>query len=60
MDKEQTPDNSQASLSVLLPTDRPETIQGVLARLRRQTICKQIEVVITTPDPGAFEDLEGD
>jgi hypothetical protein len=57
MDKEQTPDNSQASLSVLLPTDKPETIQGVLARLRRQTICKRIEVVIATPDPGAFEDL---
>jgi hypothetical protein len=58
MDKTQATDNSKPSLSVLLPSDKPQTIQGVLARLRRQTICKQIELVITTPNPGEFADLE--
>lgn len=56
--KTQTADSSQADLAVLLPTDKPETIQGVLARLRRQTISKQIEVVITTPNPEAFAELK--
>ena len=58
INKTQAAENSQADLAVLLPTDKPETIQGVLARLRRQTLCKKIEVVITTPNPGAFAELK--
>ena len=56
--KNTTSETTRPILSVLLPADMPDTIRGVLARLRNQTISNQIEVVISTPDPHAFRTLE--
>lgn len=42
-------------LSVILPTDRPETVRGVLNHLRKQTLVGRIEVVLATPAPQAFD-----
>jgi len=44
-------------MSVLLPADQPETIHGVLNRLRNQTIARELEIVVVTPYPAAFEQL---
>lgn len=49
---EQTP-----VLSIILPADQPETIQGVLRQLRTQTIASGLEIVIATANPSKFESL---
>ena len=48
-----TPAVREPRVSVILPTDTFETIRGVLERLRRQTICEQIEVVLIAPSVAA-------
>ncbi len=45
------------AMSVLLPTDQPKTIRGVLNRLRNQTIASELEIVVVTTSPEAFEKL---
>lgn len=44
------------ALSVCLPTDTLETLRPVLARLRGQTVCSSIEVVIATPEADAVRE----
>ena len=42
-------------MSVVLVTDRYETIRGVVQRLARQTVADQIELVITAPSGAGVE-----
>lgn len=42
-------------LSVILPTDRPETVREVLNHLRKQTLAADIEVVLATPARHRFD-----
>lgn len=44
-------------LAVVLPADMPDSIQGVLNKLKAQTIASQIEIVIATDSAAAFGDL---
>ena len=53
----QASDEPSPALSVILPADEPETIRGVLNRLKGQTIAGQLEIVAATPSPSAFEEL---
>ena len=45
-------------ISVVIPTDRFETIERVVASLRRQTACGSIELVIVTPRGSALSGHE--
>lgn len=51
---------SQASgrvprLSVILATDTYETVRAVIDRLRRQTLCREIELVLVSPSAAAID-----
>src|SRR4029077_239120 len=51
---------SQASvrvprMSVILATDTYETVRAVIERLRRQTLCQEIELVLVAPSAAAVE-----
>lgn len=46
------------ALSVILPTDDLDAVQGVLSHLRRQTITKQLEIVLATPMPKRIDPAE--
>jgi hypothetical protein len=50
-----TPDSGELLLSVILPTDGPNPVRGVLKRLGEQTLADRIEVVLATPHPEAFD-----
>lgn len=55
-DGEDTESDSEVpALSVILPTDSPGTVRGVLNHLGRQTIAGRLEVVLVTPNPAAFD-----
>ena len=43
------------AMSIVLPVDQPESIRGVLEKLRGQTIAARLEIVLATPAPAAFE-----
>ena len=54
------------AMSVILVTDRFETIRRVIARFRQQTVRNQLEIIIVTsssqsldPDPAALSDFAG-
>jgi len=48
------------ALSVILPADQPESIDGVLGRLANQTMAADLEIVIATPRPSLFDQLRED
>ncbi len=44
------------AMSIILPADKPDTIRGVLNHLKKQTIASQLEIVLATPSPTAFDE----
>ena len=44
-------------MSVILATDNYETIRGVIERFRRQTLRREIELVLVAPDPAGLEEI---
>jgi hypothetical protein len=56
-------DVPEARMSIILATDRYETIRPVVQHLRRQTVRGQLEIVIVTPDQESLglepSELEG-
>ena len=47
--------NDAPRMSVVLVTDRYETIRGVVQRLARQTVADQLEVVLVAPSSAGLE-----
>jgi hypothetical protein len=54
-DGERRPGERLPVLSVILPTDGPDTVRGVLNHLRKQTLAANIEVVLATPATDQFD-----
>lgn len=49
----ETDSTSRVAISVCVPTDELATLRPVLSRLAKQTVARQIEIVVATPDAEA-------
>lgn len=49
------PGDAMPALAVILPTDGPDSVRGVLSHLAKQAIADQLEIVLATPHPEGFD-----
>jgi Glycosyl transferase family 2 len=53
--QESRPADRSPRMSVILATDTYETIRAVVERFRRQTMCREIELIVVAPETAAVD-----